>query len=96
MDKSVLRGVLLLADALVSLVLAVYSLGFEQLGVPTPGAYLSAAIFPTRSPNSMMEWFIVRTATDWAFWFVGIGALYWFVAKLKRDAARGRNRGGEG
>lgn len=96
MDKAVLRGLLLLADAAVSLALALYSLGFEQLGIPTQGLYLSAAIFPTSSPNSMMEWFIVRTATDWVFWFVVIGALYLLLAKLGRDFALRRIRGDKG
>ena len=44
MDKSVLRGVLLLANALVSLALALYSLGFEKLASP-----LQACIYLTWS-----------------------------------------------
>lgn len=87
MDKSVLRGVLLLANALVSLALALYSLGFEKLGIPTPGMHLSYVVFPPGQSNSMMGWFIVRTATDWLFWFVVIGALYLLLAKLKRIMA---------
>jgi hypothetical protein len=95
MDKAVLRGMLLLADAVVSLALALYSLGFEKLGIPTPGMHLSYAVFPPGQSNSMMGWFIVRTATDWAFWFLMFGVLYVLLAKLKRRIGRRRSRGEE-
>lgn len=90
LDRSISKGIVLLAVSAVSFVLGMGISG--KVGIPTLGVLLMAWLAPHSNAISLGGAIALQVAIDFVFWFAVIFAILWGVDKQRQKLSERKTR----